>query len=173
MIGICANVQPSLSPQQKLDHIEGLDDTPDKGKKKKKGQLSKSDVSSDSDAYSGTPGEQMSDSGVSSVDVDMGKDLPMSSKAKIKAKGKYREQSSVKDKDNIRLCGLCNTRHGKGICYMTEDSTNLVEYREMLLNHASDEPWPVRVWTSPHMVSSKILMCILESCHRCHREDAC
>ena len=87
MISICANVQPSLSPQQKLDHIEGLEDTPDKGKKKKKGQLSKSDVSSDSDAYSGTPGEQMSDSGVSSVDVDMDKDLPMSSKTKIKAKG--------------------------------------------------------------------------------------
>jgi hypothetical protein len=134
-----------LCLQQKLDDIEGLEDTPDKSKKKKNRRSSKSYASSDSDAYPGTPA-QMSDSSASSMNMDRDEGLSMPPTAKIKAKGKYREQSSVGDK-NIQLCGLCNTHHGKGICYMTEDSANLVEYREMLINHAADEPWPVRVWT--------------------------
>lgn len=89
---------------------------------------------------------QGSDSGASLMDVDVARDLSMPPKVKIKDKGKYREQE-----DN-RLCGLCNTRHGKGICYMTEDSANLVEYREILMNHASDEPQRVKVWTLSRMV---------------------
>ncbi|OAX44419.1 hypothetical protein K503DRAFT_765038 [Rhizopogon vinicolor AM-OR11-026] len=131
----------AIFPQQKLDDIEGLEDTPNISKKKKKHRSSKSDASSDSDAYLDMPVAQVSDSGASSMNVDKDEDLSMPPKATIKAKGKYRKQSS---EENLRLCGLCNTRHGKGICYMTEDSTNLVEYREMLINHASDEPWPVR-----------------------------
>ena len=152
---MCANVQGSLFPQQKLDDIEGLglEDTPDKSKKKKKRRPSKSDVSSDSDAYPGTPAMQASDSDTSLMDVDVNEDLPMPIlKAKNKVKIKYRKQRE--DEDDL-LCGLCNTRHGKGICYMTEDSTNLLEYREMLMNHDSEEPLPVRVWTSPHIVLSR------------------
>lgn len=66
-------------------------------------------------------------------------------KMKVKARAKYREQVLVKEDEDNLACGLCGTRHGKGICYMTEDSTNLVEYREILMNHESDEPWAVRV----------------------------
>ncbi|KAG0704357.1 SNF2 family DNA-dependent ATPase [Suillus ampliporus] len=133
----------AIFPQQQLDDIEGLEDTPDMSKKKKKHRPSKSDASSDSDAYPGTPAVQTSDSGASSMDVD--EDPSMTShNVKMKAKAKYREQASVREDEDVRLCGLCNTQHGKGICYMTEDSTNLVEYREMLMNHDSAEPWPVR-----------------------------
>jgi hypothetical protein len=72
--------------------------------------------------------------------------LTTSDKVKMKAKvrAKYREQASVKEDEDNLLCGLCNTRHGKGICYMIEDSTNLVEYRAILMSHESDEPWAVR-----------------------------
>ncbi|KAG2154662.1 hypothetical protein DEU56DRAFT_769656 [Suillus clintonianus] len=137
----------AIFPQQKLDHIEGLEDTPDMSRKKKKHRPSKSDASSDSDAYAGTPGAQATDSSASSMDMDVIEELStISHKAKMKAKAKtkYREQASVREDEDILLCGLCNTRHGKGICYMTEDSTNLVEYREMLMNHDSDEPLPVK-----------------------------
>ncbi|KAG1825750.1 SNF2 family N-terminal domain-containing protein [Suillus subaureus] len=137
----------AIFPQQKLDHIEGLEDTPDTSRKKKKHRSSKSDASSDSDAYPGTPGAQTTDSGTSSMDMDMVNELLTTSdkvKMKAKARVKYREQASVKEDEDNLLCGLCNTRHGKGICYMTEDSTNLVEYREILMSHESDEPWAVR-----------------------------
>ncbi|KAG2159672.1 uncharacterized protein EDB93DRAFT_1111462 [Suillus bovinus] len=138
----------AMFPQQQLDHIEGLEDTPDMSKKKKKYRPSKSDASSDSDAYSGTPGAPATDSGSSSIDVDMVDELLTTShkaKMKVKAKAKYREQTLVQEDEDNLLCGLCNTRHGKGICYMIEDSTNLVEYRAMLMNHESDEPLAVRV----------------------------
>lgn len=151
-------MQGSSFPQQKLDHIEGLEDTPDMSRKKKQHRSSKSDASSDSDAYPGTPGVQTTDSGASLMDVDMVEELLTTShkaKMKVKAKAKHREQASVRVDEGNLLCGLCNTRHGKGICYMTEDSTNLVEYREILMNHESDEPLAVRVWTSLHMVSSR------------------
>ncbi|KAG2755489.1 hypothetical protein P692DRAFT_20793136 [Suillus brevipes Sb2] len=135
----------AIFPQQKLDHIEGLEDTPDMSRKKKQHRFSKSDISSDSDAYPGTPGAQTTDSGASLMDVDMIEELlttPQKTKTKIKAT--YQGQPSMRvDEDNL-LCGLCNTRHGKGICYMTEDSTNLMEYREILMNHESDEPLAVR-----------------------------
>ncbi|KAG1757761.1 SNF2 family N-terminal domain-containing protein [Suillus lakei] len=137
----------AIFPQQQLDHIEGLEDTPDMSRKKKKHRPSKSDASSDSDAYSGTPSAQVTDSGASSMDVDMVEELLTTShkvKMKSKAKTKYREQASVREDEDNLLCGLCNTRHGKGICYMIEDSTNLVEYRAILMNHDSDEPLAVR-----------------------------
>jgi len=86
------------------------------------------------------------------MDVDVDDDLLGPPKAKTKLKGKGREQTAVRDEEDIRLCGLCNTHHGKGICYMTEDSSNLVEYREILMDPASDEPWKLRVWTLSHMV---------------------
>ena len=44
-----------------------------------------------------------------------------------------------------RDCGLCGQRHRDGECVMIEDSENLVEYREMLILHADDEPWEERV----------------------------
>ncbi|KAG1846831.1 SNF2 family N-terminal domain-containing protein [Suillus subluteus] len=137
----------AIFPQQKLDHIEGLEDSPDMSRKKKKHRPSKSDASSDSDAYPGTPGAQATDSGTSSMDADVVDELLTTSdkvKMKAKARAKYREQASVKEDEDNLLCGLCNTRHGKGICYMTEDSSNLVEYREILTSHGSDEPWAVR-----------------------------
>ncbi|KAG1732817.1 hypothetical protein EDB19DRAFT_2002935 [Suillus lakei] len=46
----------AIFPQQKLDHIEGLEDTPDMSRKKKKHRSSKSNTYSDSDAYVGMPG---------------------------------------------------------------------------------------------------------------------
>jgi chromodomain-helicase-DNA-binding protein 4 len=151
-------VQDSSFPQQKLDHIEGLEDTPDTSRKKKQHRPSKSDTSSDSDAYPGSPGAQTTDSGASLMDVDMIEELSTTSqktKTKVKAKVKYQVQPSMRVDEDDLLCGLCNTRHRKGICYMTEDSTNLVKYREILMNHESDEPLAVRVWTSLHMVSSR------------------
>lgn len=42
-------------------------------------------------------------------------------------------------------CGLCGDRHGSGECPMINRSENLVEYREMLIRHADDEPWEERV----------------------------
>ncbi|KAG2075089.1 hypothetical protein BDR04DRAFT_1133497 [Suillus decipiens] len=135
----------AVFPEQKLDHIEGLEDTPDMSRKKKKPRPSKSDASSDSDAYTGTPGAEATDSGGSSMDVNAVDELLTTShQPKMRVKTKYRERASVKEDEDNLLCGLCNTRHGKGICYMIEDSTNLVEYREMLMNHESDEPWTVR-----------------------------
>ncbi len=44
-----------------------------------------------------------------------------------------------------RDCGLCGQRHRDGECVMIEDPENLVEYREMLILHADDEPWEERV----------------------------
>jgi len=45
----------------------------------------------------------------------------------------------------VPVCGLCNQRHGDSECSMTESSQNLVEYREMLILHADDEPLESRV----------------------------
>jgi chromodomain-helicase-DNA-binding protein 4 len=45
------------------------------------------------------------------------------------------------------LCGLCGDRHGDGFgeCSMTDKSENLAEYREILILHAVDEDWEIRV----------------------------
>ncbi len=53
----------------------------------------------------------------------------------------------------IRDCGLCGQQHGDSECAMVERSENLAEYREMLINHADDEPWEERVRILCGMVS--------------------
>ncbi|KAG1726934.1 hypothetical protein EDB19DRAFT_1943698 [Suillus lakei] len=114
---------------------------------KEKHRPSKSDAYSDSDTFAGTPGVQATDSSASSMDMDVVEELStISHKARMKAdtKAKCREQASAREDEDTLLCGLCNIRYEKGVCYMAEDSTNLVEYREMLMNHDSDKPWQVK-----------------------------
>jgi hypothetical protein len=53
----------------------------------------------------------------------------------------------------IRDCGLCGQQHGDSECAMVERSENLAEYRDMLINHANDEPWEERVRILCGMVS--------------------
>lgn len=48
------------------------------------------------------------------------------------------------------VCSLCGLEHDDGACYMTDNSENLVQYREIMMLHASDEPLEMRVsfWLS-------------------------
>jgi hypothetical protein len=47
--------------------------------------------------------------------------------------------------DDGDFCGLCGTIHGAGACFMTDNSENLAEFRQMLITHDSDEPLEDRV----------------------------
>ena len=47
-------------------------------------------------------------------------------------------------------CGLCGLYHSDRPCYMTESSKNLVEYRNILMNHAGEESLEDRVSTAVH-----------------------
>ncbi|KIK79668.1 hypothetical protein PAXRUDRAFT_833992 [Paxillus rubicundulus Ve08.2h10] len=131
-------------PYQQLDFVEGLEETPDKnkGKSKKKGRASKSGASSDSDVYTAVQGPG-DDTDATTGSTDGGPEPPL--------KPRYREalpitflptqnKSTLHDDDG-QQCGLCGQSHARGVCTMTDSPQNLVEFREILMNHASDEPW--------------------------------
>ncbi|KAH7881752.1 SNF2 family N-terminal domain-containing protein [Phlebopus sp. FC_14] len=144
-------------PQQKLDFLDGLEDSPDqKAKSKKRRQSSKSSISSESDAYLESPAvdsrdDDSDDSTTEFMAVDSD---PMVRLPKGKEVQRYqvgatphipaRKTSGFENGDDVQPCGLCGQIHGVGSCVMTENSANLVEFREMLIKHASDEPWEER-----------------------------
>jgi len=146
--------------QQQLDFLEGLEEAPAKvkGKGKKKGRSLKSGTSSDSDAYDGSahrgPGDD-SDGTTESVDVDQ--ELPLSPELhkkplrNLSAPLPAIQSGSTLPPHSSGECGLCGRIHGPGACTMMGSSSNLVEYREILLNHTDDEPWEyrVRIYTIP------------------------
>ena len=47
------------------------------------------------------------------------------------------------DSDEVRSCGLCKSSHGPGLCFMTQNPFNLVDYRRMLITE-SKEPKKAR-----------------------------
>jgi hypothetical protein len=48
-------------------------------------------------------------------------------------------------------CGLCGLTHADRPCYMIESSENLVQYRDILMNHAGDESIEDRVSYCIHL----------------------
>ncbi|KAI6136491.1 SNF2 family N-terminal domain-containing protein [Pisolithus sp. B1] len=151
-------------PQQQLDHIEGLEDSPvaSKKKPKKKGRSSKTGTSSESDAWAASIHAEDSDTSMASIDV-----APDSS-MKLKGRevhGLATGLQTIQD-DVPQKCGLCDNVHA-GRCRMTESSENLVQYRAMLL-HSSDEPAETRnaaiaaieqelqLRGHPHMVAGQV-----------------
>lgn len=142
--------------QQQLDFLEGLEEIPakgkGKGKSKKKGRSLKSGTSSDSDAYDGSAhhgaGDD-SDGTTESMDID--RELPVAPEShkkhlrNLSAPFPTIQSGSTLPPHSSVVCGLCGCTHGPGACVMMDSSSNLVEYREILLNHTDDEPWEYRV----------------------------
>ena len=73
------------------------------------------------------------------MDVD---DDPSLKAKKMEFQG--RESGAQFTQDDDMRCGLCDKVHGPGACTMTDNSTNLMEYRELLIS-SSDEPAQTRV----------------------------
>jgi len=152
-----------------------FEDTPLKGKKKSRKSKSKSIVSEESDAYTGSvfggsDGEDTDDAMRLTADdfLTMGDQ----SKAKTETPKRINKSENItgaRYRDTVPLspiyntqhndsadnleCSLCGIRHGDGACYMTESSENLAEYRQMLILHADDEPVEDRVLVFVSMTS--------------------
>ncbi|KAH7910697.1 hypothetical protein BJ138DRAFT_1064605 [Hygrophoropsis aurantiaca] len=136
-------------PQQNLDSIEGLEDSPDKSKTKKKTKAIKPPTSDSDDAYSGSHGAKSENSDASTVSMNAeaepllehaDKEVINGEKPhKVKKKRHHKRRNLYENDSNEDICGLCGGNH-VGPCYMTESSENLVEYREILLKHIFDEP---------------------------------
>jgi len=75
----------------------------------------------------------------------LGDEKPKGHKTALASIENQRENKkrTAEDSDDERLCGLCHTSHGPGECYMTQNATNLVEYRAMLFT-VSTEPLETR-----------------------------
>lgn len=140
--------------QQQLDFLEDLEDTPAKGKGKgrRKRRSLKSGTSSDSDVYDGSAHHGAGDDTDATTDsMDVDQELPS---APVLTKSQpsnlstpfptVQLKSTLPHRDNQK-CGLCGYSHGPGACDMMGSSSNLMEYREILLNHTNDEPWEYRV----------------------------
>ncbi|KAF8560206.1 hypothetical protein OG21DRAFT_38190 [Imleria badia] len=136
-------------PQQQLDFLEDLEETPAKvkGNVKKKGRSFRSGSSSDSDVYDASArhgaGEDTDDSTESAMDVVEEPPLaPASPKKQLRnLTAPFQVKSTL---NGNQECGLCGHVHGPSTCSMMGDSSNLLEYREILLNDAVDEPWEYR-----------------------------
>ncbi|KAH7930550.1 hypothetical protein BV22DRAFT_56154 [Leucogyrophana mollusca] len=141
-------------PQQNFDGIEGLEDTPSKHKGRRKRKSSKATGSDSDDAYLDSPGvpAEESDASTGSMNAEAGPLLDPADREILKPprphkphkKARYREISPSfppiqNPGDDDDICGLCGGTHGDGVCYMTESSENLVEYREILLKHVDNE----------------------------------
>lgn len=148
IICTCSIAEPYVPAQQQLDFLEDLEETPTKvkGKIKKKGRF-KSGTSSDSDVYDGSARHGAGDDTDDTTEsMDVVEDAPL---APALPKKKPRNLSAPFSATSIlhgsQECGLCGHVHGPGVCSMMSSSSNLLEYREILLNHAVDEPWESRV----------------------------
>ena len=139
--------------QQQLDFLEGLEDTPAKGKGKgrKKGQPLKSGMSSDSDAYDASAHQGTGDdTDATTESMDVEQELPLVPVSPKKQPRNLSAPFSAVLPGTIPIhddqkCGLCGYNHGPGACNMMGSSSNLMEFREMLMNHTDDEPWEDRV----------------------------
>ncbi|EPQ60503.1 hypothetical protein GLOTRDRAFT_68181 [Gloeophyllum trabeum ATCC 11539] len=142
-----ARRRTALIPQLKdLD----LDDSPVKDEKdKNRRRKSKSKASDDeSDAYTGSVGRSESEAEVPDDEIDGRALSPLEEPKKAKHVSSLDlpvplspiQNQRRHKKEDFERCGLCGTVHGPGVCYMTESSENLAEYRRMLLIHADDEP---------------------------------
>lgn len=164
--------------QQQLDLLDGLEETPTKikGKGKKKGRSLKSGRLSDSDAYDGSAHQGAgddTDATTESMDVDQEallapawpKKQPRNLTAPFPT---IQSRSTVSHRDDPE-CGLCGRSHEPGVCNMMESSPNLIEYREILLNHTDDEPWEYRVRIYPISCERHIQKACTESRYRGHR----
>jgi len=128
--------------QQELDYIEGLEDTPRarKNNSKNKHRPPKSGISSDSDAYAeSAPGDETD----SSMNVDPALLLKLE-RDLHRRETDTQIQTQSTTRDDVLPCGLCGEVHGPGVCAMTDDVANLLEYRKILLC-SDDEPVPTRV----------------------------
>ncbi|KAL4070788.1 hypothetical protein J3A83DRAFT_4245468 [Scleroderma citrinum] len=129
-------------PQQELGYIDGLEDTPHARKSKsKKHRLSKSGTSTDSDAYAASP--HADDSDFSMGDMDLEPDPLLQSKKRDVYQRENNTQIPTESQEDDIRCGLCDKVHGPRACAMTDDSTNLVEYRKILIL-SNDEPVETR-----------------------------
>lgn len=113
-------------------------------------------TSSDSDAYDGSAhygaGDD-TDATTESMDVDqevlLAPALPKKQPRNLSAPFSATQSGSTLPHHGDQECGLCGHSHEPGDCNMMNSSSNLMEYREILLNHTDDEPWETRVRVSP------------------------
>lgn len=140
--------------QQQLDFLDSLEETSSKvkGKGKKKGRSLKSGTSSDSDAYEGSAHHDVgddTDATTESMDVDqellLAPALPNEQPRNLSAPFSTTQSGSTLPPQGDQECGICGHPHKSGACIMVESSSNLLEYREILLSHTVDEPWEYRV----------------------------
>ncbi|KAF8140421.1 hypothetical protein EV363DRAFT_1153685 [Boletus edulis] len=141
--------------QQQLDFLEGLEDSPAKMKDKgKKGRTLKSGTSTDSDdAYDcsdhhGHGASDDTDDTTESMEVTQELLLAHASPKKqpryLSTPFQTIQSTSVLLSHRDQECGLCGHLHGPGACSMLGSSSNLMAYRDILLNHTVDEPWEYR-----------------------------
>ena len=142
--------------QQQLDFLEGLEEIPTKGKGKKMGRSLKSGTSSDSDVYDGSAhhgaGDDTDDTTESmdgDVDFPLAPALPKKQPHNHSAPFPTVQPGPTIPPSVDQKCGLCGRIHGPGACSMMGSSSNLMEFREILLNHTNDEPWEYRVRIYP------------------------
>ncbi|KAI0785072.1 SNF2 family N-terminal domain-containing protein [Abortiporus biennis] len=130
----------------KPQDFDNIDNTPKKDKdksKKKKGKNKKPAGSDESDAYVPAFDAQSDISIASSHNAESERSealaelLPSKTNNKKRRLSPGRPSKSVVDDD---YCGLCGKQHGESACEMTNDVQNLIEYREILMNHSDDEP---------------------------------
>lgn len=136
----------NLLPLQPNLYVDGTPVKPTKTSAKGKAP----EANSDGSAYSYFGSDNESDhSAASGAEEDPDFEGPKRRKTLEDQLARYGPLASIQNLDNreAELCGLCETRHGEGAgaCRMTESSQNLVEYREILMLHADDEPFERRV----------------------------
>ncbi|KAF8634457.1 hypothetical protein AX15_000900 [Amanita polypyramis BW_CC] len=125
----------SIKPNYVFD---GNDGSPDKIKRPK----SKS-VVSETSSYSTSDNESDESEKYDTMSINS-ELLPLDKKKSRKDTDLLLEPSRVIG--DTEKCGLCGQVHGNqpGECWMTDKSEYLAEFREMLIHHATDEPWEER-----------------------------
>lgn len=140
-----------------------LEDTPAKKKASNK-QRSKEMISDESDAYTGSAAggsdaDETSDDNKSMAANELRTLAEQSERKRARSSKMPSRDGPLSPIQNTKVnraqdassfCGLCGTEHRDGACYMTERSENLVEYRQLLILHADDEPMEERVCVSGH-----------------------
>ncbi|KAF9015550.1 SNF2 family N-terminal domain-containing protein [Cyathus striatus] len=116
------------------------------GEKKDNQSRRSQPAESDGSAYRGSAMD--SDSDASDI-IDVDEEFqPTESRRREKLNsGNITSTSNgISESSDVFDCGLCGGRHGSGFgaCFMTDQSENLAEFREMLILHADDEPWEER-----------------------------
>jgi chromodomain-helicase-DNA-binding protein 4 len=130
--------------QQKLDFLDSpVKETHRKRKRKK----SKSTASEESDAYVNANQSQSENSDDELLDSGLNQDLAelgVSTVRDSKTPTWLNSRDPSAHPQETGLCAMCGNTH-QGTCEMTDNSKNLVHYRQMLLANQTGEPFEERV----------------------------